>query len=98
MNLSYVQRLLVAIDPFTAIRKNFRSWRKETSRDGRKDKKPKRLRNRHLTCRQREDIATGLQDSATGPVSMTALASDMEAVCYEDEIANVLEETGFDVE
>jgi hypothetical protein len=29
---------------------------------------------------------------------MTAAASDREAVCYEGEIANVLEETGFEVE
>jgi hypothetical protein len=29
---------------------------------------------------------------------MTAAASDTEAVCYEDEIAHVLEETGFEVE
>jgi hypothetical protein len=98
MNLSYVQKLLIAIDPFSAIRTNFRGWRKKTPRNGREDKKRKRLRGRHLTCHQREDISTGLEDSVTGPVSMTASASDTEAVCYEDEIANVLEETGFDVE
>jgi hypothetical protein len=34
----------------------------------------------------------------TGPVSITAAASDREAVCYEGEIANVLEDTGFKVE
>jgi translation initiation factor IF-1 len=33
-----------------------------------------------------------------GPVSITAAASDREAVCYEGEIANVLEDTGFKVE
>jgi hypothetical protein len=97
MNLSYVQKLLIAIDPFSAVRTNFRRWRKKISPDGR-DKKRKRLRGRHLTCHQREDISTGLEDSVTGPVSMTASASDTEAVCYEDEIANVLEETGFEVE
>jgi hypothetical protein len=95
INLSYVQKLLVAIDPFSAIRTNFRGWRKKTPLNGRKRT---RLRRRHLTCHQREDISTDLQDSATGPVSMTASASDTEAVCYEDEIANVLEETGFEVE
>jgi hypothetical protein len=47
---------------------------------------------------QRKDISTGLQDSMTGPVSMTAAASDREAVCYEGEIANVLEDKGFSVE
>jgi hypothetical protein len=89
MNLSYVQKLLIAADPFSAIRTNFRGW-KTTRR--------KRLRGRHLTCVQRENIASGLQDSGTGPVSMSASASDTEAVGYEDEIANVLEETGFEVE
>jgi hypothetical protein len=95
MNLSYVQKLLITADPFSAIRTNFRRWRKKTPLNGRKRT---RLRGRHLTCHQREDISTGLEDSVTGPVSMTASASDTEAVCYEDEIANVLEETGFEVE
>lgn len=53
---------------------------------------------RHLTTEQREDIATGLQDSAPGPVSMAALASDREAVGYQREIANVLEDMGCEVE
>jgi hypothetical protein len=98
MNLSYVQKLLVAIDPFTAIRTHFRGRSEKLHPNQGKTKQRKRLRGRHLTCRQREDIATGLEDSVTGPVSMTASASDTEAVCYEDEIANVLEETGFEVE
>jgi hypothetical protein len=98
MNLSYVQKLLLAADPFTAIRTNFRGWRKKPSAtDGRK-KQLRPLRGRHLTVVQREDIASRLQDSITGPVSMTAAVSDREAVCYEGEIANVLEETGFEVE
>jgi len=98
MNLSYVQKLLMAVDPFSSTRANFRSWREKALRNRLEDKKLKRLRRRHLTCRQREDISTDLEDSVTGPVSMTASASDTEAVCYEDEIANVLEETGFKVE
>ena len=98
MNLSYVQKLLMAVDPFSSIRASFRSWRKKTPGDRLEDKKRKRLRRRHLTCRQREDISTDLEDSVTGPVSITASASDAEAVCYEDEIANVLAETGFEVE
>ena len=53
---------------------------------------------RHLTVEQREDISAGLQDSATGPVSMTAAASDKEAVCYQGEIASVLEDMGCEVE
>ena len=58
----------------------------------------KLLRGRHLTVEQREDISTELQDSMIGPVSITAAASDREAVCYQGEIANVLEDTGFEVE
>ena len=53
---------------------------------------------RHLTSEQREDISAGLQDSVTGPVSMTAAASDKEAVCYQGEIASVLEDMGCEVE
>jgi hypothetical protein len=94
MNLSYVHKLLLAADPFSAIRTNFRAWK----RNGKKSYgKPKRSRARHLTCKQRETIAAGLQDSTLGPVSLTATACDSEAVGYENEIANVLEETGFDV-
>jgi hypothetical protein len=83
MNLSYLHKL--AASPFAAIRVNFRKWRKKR-------------RGRHLTVVQRKDISTDLQDSATGPVTMTADAFDREAVCYEGEIANVLEDTGFKVE
>jgi hypothetical protein len=53
--------------------------------------------DRHLTSEQREDISTGLQDSATGPVSITAPASDKEAVVYQGEIASVLEDMGCEV-
>jgi hypothetical protein len=53
---------------------------------------------RHLTAKQREGISAGLQDSTTGPVSMTTAASDKEAVCYQGEIASVLEDIGCDVE
>ena len=53
---------------------------------------------RHLTLEQREDISAGLQDSKTGPVSMTAPASDQEAICYQGEIASVLEDMGCEVE
>lgn len=53
---------------------------------------------RHLTVKQREGISAGLQNSVTGPVSMTAPASDREAVCYESEIASVLEDIGCGVE
>jgi hypothetical protein len=95
MNLSYIHKLLLAADPFAAVRKNFRGWQ---DRRQAKEAKPKGRRARHLTCKQRADIVTGLQDSAIGPVSMTATASDQEAVGYEGEIANVLEETGFAVE
>lgn len=49
---------------------------------------------RHLTSEQRDDISTSLQDSTAGPVAMTAAASDQEAVCYQGEIASVLEEMG----
>jgi hypothetical protein len=95
MKLSYVQTLLLMADPFSAFRKTFRGWKKDLhAADG----KPKRSRARHLTGKQREDIADGLQDSVIGPVSMTAAASDKEAVNYQGEIANVLEETGFAIE
>jgi hypothetical protein len=53
--------------------------------------------DRHLTLEQREDISARLQDSATGPVSMTAPASNQEAVAYEGEIASVLEDMGCEV-
>lgn len=53
---------------------------------------------RHISLEQREDISAGLQDSVTGPVSMTAAASDKEAVCYQGEIASVLEDMGCEVE
>lgn len=97
MNLSYVQKLLLTADPFAAIRTNFRGWKgKLKSRRGKTGRK--RLRGRHLTCAQRGDISSDLQDSATGPVTMIATTSDKEAICYEGEIANVLEETGFNVE
>jgi hypothetical protein len=92
MALSYAHKLWLAADPVSIIRTDFRAWR-----DGRKRRR-KLSRDRHLTCRQREDISTGLEDSVTGPVSMTAAASDKEAVCYESEMASVLEETGFEVE
>jgi hypothetical protein len=65
---------------------------------GGKTNEGKLPRGRHLTVAQRGDILSGLQDSVTGPVSMTASASDKEAVCYQSEIANVLEDTGFKVE
>lgn len=98
MKRSYVNRLLLAADPFAAIRRKFRGWgEKLPAKDG-KQKRRKLFRGRHLTVAQRENISTGLQDSVSGPVSMTATTSDREAVCYEGEIANVLEETGFPVE
>jgi hypothetical protein len=97
MNLSYVQKLLIAADPFSAIRTNFRGWKEKFHVKDGKTKQRKLSRDRHLTCKQREDISTGLQDSVTGPVSMAAAASDKEAVCYEDEIASVLEDAGFKV-
>jgi hypothetical protein len=97
MNLSYVHRLLLAADPFSVIRTNFRGWRKNRAKGG-QTTQTKRSRARHLTCKQREDIAAGLEDSMMGPISMTAAASDREAVGYQAEIANVLEETGFEVE
>ena len=60
------------------------------------DTKPPKAR--HLTSEQREEISSDLQYSAVGPVSMTAAASDKEAVHYQAEIADVLESTGFDVD
>ena len=53
---------------------------------------------RHLTVEQREGISAGLQNSVTGPVSMTASAVDKEAVHFQGEIANVLEDVGCEVE
>ena len=101
MNLSYVHKLLLAADPFSAIRTNLRGSGKEFHAKKGKKKQRKLFRGRHLTVVQREDISTGLQESMesmTGPVSITAASSDKEAVCYEREIANVLEDTGFSVE
>jgi hypothetical protein len=76
---------------------NFAS-RKKTLRatDGKKEQK-KLLPGRHLTSEQREDISTDLQDSITGAVSMTAAASDKEAVGFAGEMASVLEDSGFKV-
>jgi hypothetical protein len=54
--------------------------------------------DRHITSDQREEISEHLKDSIPGPVSMTATASDQEAVGYEHEIAGVLEDTGFKVD
>jgi hypothetical protein len=98
MKLSYVQKLLLAADPFSAVRTNFRIWKRKLKRKGGTPKLRNLLRGRHLTVKQRGEILTELQDSMTGPVSMTAAAADREAVCYEGEIANVLEDTGFKVE
>jgi hypothetical protein len=95
VNFSYFHKLLLAADPFSVFRANFRGWKRNRPAPA---EPPKRSRARHLTCKQREDIASGLQDSMIGPVSMTATASDSEAINYQNEIANVLEETGFDVE
>ena len=98
MNLSYVQKLLLAADPFSAARTNFRGWKRKRKAKGGTPKLRRLSRGRHLTVEQREDISTELQDSMIGPVSITAAASDREAVCYQGEIANVLENTGFKVE
>jgi hypothetical protein len=54
--------------------------------------------DRHITSEQRDEISEHLKDSVPGPVSMTATASDQEAVGYEHEIASVLEDTGFKVD
>ncbi len=54
--------------------------------------------DRHITLDQREEISEQLKDSTPGPISMTATASDPEAVGYEREIASVLEDTGFKVD
>lgn len=53
--------------------------------------------DRHLTSEQRENISAHLQGSTTGPVLLTAVASDKEAVCYQGEIASVLEDVGCEV-
>jgi hypothetical protein len=98
MKLSYVQKLLLAADPFGAARRNFRIWKTKLKVKRGTPKLRSPLRGRHLTVKQRGDILTDLQDSTTGPVSMTAATSDGEAVCYEAEIANVLEDTGCKVE
>lgn len=89
MNLSYTQKLLIAADPFSAARTNFRGWKRKIKAKGGMRKLRKLLRGRHLTVEQREDISTELQDSIRGPVSITAAASDGEAVCYQGEIAKV---------
>ncbi|MEY2544533.1 MAG: hypothetical protein QOE81_1994 [Verrucomicrobiota bacterium] len=98
MKLSYVQKLLLAADPFSAARTNFRVWRTKHKAKGGTPKLRSVSHQRHLTVEQRKDISTELQYSTIGPVSMTAAASDSEAVGYEGEIANVLEDTGFPVE
>lgn len=99
MKRSYVQKLLLEADPFSAARTNFRVWKTKLKAKGGGTPNLRQLsRGRHLTVEQREDILTELQDSTIGPVSITAAASDREAVCYEGEIANVLEDTGFKVE
>jgi hypothetical protein len=98
MTLLRVYTLVLAAQPFCAIRTRIREWSKKLHGKG-WNKKPRNfLRGRHLTVKQREDISTGLQKSLTGPVSIAAAPSDREAVCFESEIANVLEETGFEVE
>ena len=97
MRLSYVQKLLLAADPFSAARTNFRVWRRKHKAKYETPKLRGLSRGRHLTVEQREDISNELQDSMIGPVSITSAASDMEAVCYQGEIANVLEDTGFRV-
>lgn len=53
---------------------------------------------RHLTMEQREGISAGLQNSVAGPVSITAPASDQEAIGYQGEIASVLKDVGCEVE
>jgi hypothetical protein len=91
MNLSYVQKVLIAADPFSAARTDFRGWKRKIKATGGTPELRKLLRGRHLTVGQREDISTELQDSMEGPVSITAAASDREAICYQGEIANVVE-------
>ncbi len=59
---------------------------------------PQPTGDRHITLDQREEISEQLKDSTPGPISMTATASDPEAVGYEREIASVLEDTGFKVD
>ena len=54
--------------------------------------------DRHLSVEQRDEISASLENSVKGPVSLTAAASDKEAVSYETEIAEVLEDSGFKVE
>ena len=98
MKLSYVQKLLLAADPFSAARTTFRIWKRKLKAKSDTPKPRQLSRGRHLTERQRGNILTELHDSTTGPVSMTAATSEREAVCYEGEIANVLEDTGCKVE
>jgi hypothetical protein len=98
VKLSYVHKLLLAADPFRAARTNFRIWKTKSKAKGATPKLRSVSHERHLTVEQRKDISTELQYSTTGPVSMTAAASDREAVGYEGEIAKVLEDTGFPVE
>jgi hypothetical protein len=98
MKLSYVHKLLLAADPFSAARTNFRVWRTKHKAKSDTTKAHTLSHERHLTAGQRKDISTELKYSTIGPVSMTAAASDQEAVGYEGEIANVLEGTGFPVE
>jgi hypothetical protein len=98
MNLSYVHKLLLAADPFSATRTNFRAWRTNRKAERRTPELGRLPHERHLTVEQRKDISTELQYSTIGPVSITATASDREAVGYEGEIANMLEDMGFPVE
>ncbi|MDQ2659907.1 MAG: hypothetical protein M3Y03_05755 [Verrucomicrobiota bacterium] len=53
---------------------------------------------RHLTPKQQGEIAVDLQGATAGPISFTAASADSEAVCYEVEIANVLQKAGCEVE
>jgi hypothetical protein len=98
MNLSYVQKLLIAADPFSVKRTDLRAPKTSLAVEAEKPEEQQLLCGRHLTSEQLGDISNSLQDSITGPVSMTATASDKEAVCYEGEIAKVLKDTGFKVE
>ena len=68
MNLSYVQKLLLAADPFSAVRTNFRVWRTKHKAKGAKTKRARLSHERHLTEEQRKDISTELTifDDRTG--------------------------------
>jgi hypothetical protein len=56
------------------------------------------LNARHLTPAQCSEIAATLEGLTHGPVSIAAPAEDREALNFENEIAHVLEEKGFEVE